>query len=143
MHEEHAEVDEEDLLGEREEGGDEEVDELDVAGCEDGGGEVRGDGGQADHEDDPEAAVAGEAGEGAVVEVGALELGRASAERVEEGVPRSDCTVLVPGEDEGRGETYSRREKCPPRRWQSRSRGPRRHRTAARRSRARRAAGRR
>ena len=56
---------------------------------------MRGDGGQADDEDDPEAAVAGEAGEGAVVEVGALELGGASAERVQEGVPGADCGGLV------------------------------------------------
>lgn len=75
LDEEHAEVDEEDLFGEGEQGGDEEVPELDVAGGEDGGGEVRGDGGEADDKYDPEAAVAREAGEGAVVEVGALESG--------------------------------------------------------------------
>lgn len=78
------------MFWEREEGCDEEVPELDVAGGEDGGGEVRGDGGEADDEDDPEAAVAGEAGEGAVVEVCALELCGFAAEGVHEGEPGAD-----------------------------------------------------
>ena len=44
LDEQDAEVDEEDLLGQREEGRDEEVQEFHVAGGEDGGGEVRRDG---------------------------------------------------------------------------------------------------
>ena len=49
------------------------------------------DGGQADHQHDEEAAVAGQACHGAVVEVGALEGDGFAAEEVLEGEPGADC----------------------------------------------------
>ena len=52
LDEQHAEVDQEDLLGEGEQRREGEAEEVDVAGREDGRGEVRGDGGEADEEDD-------------------------------------------------------------------------------------------
>lgn len=88
---EDAKVDIENLLGERKEGGDKKVPKIYVAGGEDGGGEVRGNGRETDDEDDPEAAVAGEAGQGGIVEVCALELGGFATEGVHEGEPRADC----------------------------------------------------
>ena len=49
------------------------------------------DGGQADHQHDEEAAVAGQACHGTVVEVGALEGDGFAAEEVLEGEPGADC----------------------------------------------------
>lgn len=69
LQEQHAEVDEEDLLGEREEGCDDEMPELDVAGGKNGRGEMGGDGGKSDDEDDEEAAVACQTGHGAVIKI--------------------------------------------------------------------------
>ena len=71
-----------------------EVPEFHVAGAEDGCGEVGWQRGEADQEDDPEAAVAGEPCQGAVVEVCAFELFGAASERVHEGVPCADCTSV-------------------------------------------------
>ncbi len=52
LDEQDANVDEDDLFGEREEGRDCEVPEIDVAGGEDGGGEMRWDNGEADDQND-------------------------------------------------------------------------------------------
>jgi hypothetical protein len=52
LQEEDAQVDEEDLFGEGQEGGEGEGPEVDVASGEDGGREVGGDCGKADEEDD-------------------------------------------------------------------------------------------
>ena len=52
LDEQHAEVDEEDLLGQGEQGRDGEAPEVDVACGEDGGREVGGDGRETDEEDD-------------------------------------------------------------------------------------------
>ena len=90
LEKQNTQVDEEDLLGEREERGDDEMPELDVARGEDGRGEMRGNGRETHDEDDEEAAVAGEAGHGPEIEIGAFQLEGLLSEGIFEGIPCAD-----------------------------------------------------
>ena len=72
LREQDADVHDDDLLWQCEEGGDGKVPEFHIAGGEDGGGEVGWDDGEADDEHDEESSVASEAGERSVVQVRAF-----------------------------------------------------------------------
>jgi hypothetical protein len=90
LQQQYAQVDEEDLLREREQGSNDEVEEVHVAGREYSGGKVSRDSAKADDKHDPETAVASEARQRAVIEVCALKFHGFTAEGVFESEPCAD-----------------------------------------------------
>lgn len=107
---------------------------------------MAGHGGETDDEDDPEATVPGEAGKGAVVEVGALKLCGFAAEGIEESKPGSDCGGISKSDgrlDTEKKRTYPLPRRCRQRQWRNLSTDPIPDRTAMQRFRGQTAEGRR
>lgn len=94
LYKKNTQVHEEDLLGQRQQSGDDEIPELDVAGREHGGGEMRWDCGQADDEYDEEAAITRQTCHGAVIEVRALQCKRFAAKETLERKPSPNCVIV-------------------------------------------------
>ena len=92
LHQQDAQVDQKDLLGQGKESSDDEMPELDVACGEDSGREMRRDSGETNDQDDQEAAVASQTRHGTIVEVRALELDGFAAEEVLECEPGTNFT---------------------------------------------------